>query len=157
MQNLLNLCSRIKLFAQIYSAQEIKSIIRSQKLSVVFIDFLGLMKAEKFEGSYERTSEIISDLKKIAKEENTLIILAHQLSRQAEDGSIPVRLNHARDSGAVEELSDFVLGIWRPEISSENELARDKLFMHLLKNKRGETRKIECLFNKKTGEIREII
>lgn len=143
-------------YTAICSPQDISVVIKKDKLEVVFIDFLGLMKSSRFSSSYERVTELISELKKIAKEGGVLIILAHQLSRQAEDGSIPVKLHHARDSGAVEELSDFVVGIWRPEISSGNYEARDKLFMSLLKNKRGETGIIECLFDKNSGKITEI-
>lgn len=143
-------------YTAICSPQDINVVIKKDKLEVIFIDFLGLMKSSRFSSSYERVTELISELKKIAKEEEVLIILAHQLSRQAEDGSIPVKLHHARDSGAVEELSDFVVGIWRPEISSGNYEARDKLFMSLLKNKRGETGSIECHFDKNSGKITEI-
>ncbi len=147
--------SNTTFYTAICSPQDIKVVIKKDKLEVVFIDFLGLMKSSRFGSSYERVTELISELKKTAKEEGVLIILAHQLSRQAEDGSIPVKLHHARDSGAVEELSDFVVGIWRPEISSVHIEARDKIFMALLKNKRGETGSIECFFNKKTGKILE--
>jgi len=149
----------LKLFHRIYSVEDIKVKIRNFGFKIIFIDFLGLIKSEKFNSPYERTSNLITDLKKLAKEENILIFLAHQLSRQAEDGSVPVKLHHARDSGVVEELSDFLIGIWRPEIAEQypSEDSKNKLFMELLKNKRGETRRIECYFNKKSGRIREIL
>lgn len=148
--------SQVKIFTQIYSPQEIRRKIKTLKLRVILIDFLGMLKTGRFYSSYERTTEIVTELKQIAKEEGVLIILAHQLSRQAEDGAIPVKLNHARDSGVCEELSDFVLGIWRPEISSDNVLAKDKIYVHLLKNKRGEPKCVECHFDKRTGRILEL-
>ncbi|MEW6455099.1 MAG: DnaB-like helicase C-terminal domain-containing protein [Acidobacteriota bacterium] len=156
-EEFLNTFKNVEIFSNIYSIEEIRRIIKNKNLRIIFIDFLDLIKTEFFSSLYLKTTSLITDIKKLAKEENVLIILVHQLSREAEDGSIPVRLNMARDSGAVEEKSDFVIGLWRPEIDEESgEKFKNKMIVKLLKNKRGDTKLMECHFDKQTGRILEI-
>lgn len=74
---------------------------------------------------------------------------------------MPVRLTMARDSGVVEEASDFILGAWRPELGYDDETKvpedmKNRIFIKLLKNKRGPTKRISGFFDKKIGKMWEI-
>ena len=80
------------------------------KLGPVMIDYLGLIGDAQ---GYDGISMVAREIKNMAKRLNTRVILLAQLSRKAGDGTIPVRLDHLRDSGSIEESTDVILGIWR--------------------------------------------
>lgn len=96
---------------------------------VVFVDYLGLLAngARKNATTYEQVSDTARALKDVARAERVAIIIACQLSRGPKgdnDGSQPVTLATLRDSGAVEEVGDVVLGMWAP--GKKEGLARDE-------------------------------
>jgi len=156
----------IKIYTQSYSVNEVELKIREEGIKIAFIDFLDLLEGEysRDKSRYEKTSDLIIEVKRMAKRQDALLIPLHQLSRGAIDGSIPVRLTMARDSGVVEEVSDFIIGAWRPEIGYDNkakipEDMKNRMFLGLLKNKRGPTKTIVNFFDHGetgTGKIREI-
>jgi len=160
---LVNEFKNLMIYTQNYSVDEIELKIKEASLKIVFIDYLDLLKEQSsnYQNRYERVSDLIIELKRIAKRQNSLIIIMHQLQRQAEEGSVPVKLTMARDSGVIEEASDFILGAWRPELGYDDESKvpedmKNRLFIKLLKNKRGVTQTISCFFKKTTGKIWEI-
>ena len=125
---------------RMYSVPEISRIVENEKADVVFIDFLGLIKpSREFKSPYERVSATFIELKAMAKERNVVVFLASQLSRLGGDGTQPVTLDSARDSGQVEELSDFIVGCWRPMLNSMDSDDKKKMVLALKKNKRGDT------------------
>ena len=88
---------------------------------MVIVDYLGYWsRAFKGTSKYEQVTEAIMELKRIAKEYEVTIIAPHQVSRTGKRGE-RLELDHARDSGAVEETSDFVLGLWRPYDNADEE------------------------------------
>lgn len=110
-------------------------------LRLVLIDYLGLVSVQG-KDMYERMSTLARGTKQLAKEERVALVIAMQLSRLAEDGSKPVSLEMLRDSGALEEACDFVLGAWRPEKASnltpaERDEVRDIMRVAILKNRKG--------------------
>ena len=66
-------------------------------------------------------------------------------------------IDMARDSGAIEENSDFIVGLWNPG-SKENadDDLKGKIRIRLLKNKRGQVDGITCVFNPETGKLYEV-
>jgi hypothetical protein len=81
---------------------------------LVCLDYLGYL-ARGFKGeAYERTSAAIHAVKRIAKEYRIPWIVPQQVSRSAKDGE-EFAPDAGRDSGALEETADFLLGMWRPE------------------------------------------
>jgi replicative DNA helicase len=144
-------------FGNVYTAKEIAQLIEENNVTIAFVDFLGLIKDEKPGLSlYQAATDKITDLKIAAKNLNVTIFVMCQLSRTGGDGSTPVTLEMARDSGAIEEKGDFVYGMWRPEINERSgEEWNDRICLKLLKNKRGPTKGIVCRFSKRTGEILE--
>ena len=153
----------VRIYTQNYSIEEIELKIKEAGSRIVFIDYLDLLneQSSRHQTRYERISNLIIELKRIAKRQDSLLIVIHQLQRQAEEGSVPVRLTMARDSGVVEEASDFILGAWRPELGYDDETKvpedmKNRLFIKLLKNKRGPTKNVSGFFDKKTGKMWEI-
>lgn len=89
-------------------------------IQLIIIDYLQLMKAsELFKGdNREREiSKITQSLKALAKELNIPIIALSQLSRECEKrgGNKRPILSDLRESGSLEQDSDIVIFLYRPE------------------------------------------
>lgn len=110
-------------------------------LSVIGIDYLGYLKDTRSGSTYEQVSRIAKEVKGLSKRQNIRIVVACQTSREGEDGTVPVRLNHMRDSGAIEESADYVLGMWKDATNDK------KLHCKILKCRNAEDG-LEFDFNK---------
>ena len=84
------------------------------KIGVLGIDYLGLMDGPGA-NAYETITKLSQDVKTMAKMINLPVLLLAQVSRKGGSGYNEIRLDHARDSGAIEEGADFVLGLWQAE------------------------------------------
>jgi replicative DNA helicase len=147
----------VLIFGGIYGVDELKALIRKHELQVVFIDFLGLVKPRNGDGSlYQQATQKMVEIKQAAKDTRSLIFLLIQLSRTAGYGNLPVTIDMARDSGAIEEMSDMIYGVWDPGLDPARASEwQDRLAMALLKNKRGGCRELRVHFNKRTGKMIE--
>jgi replicative DNA helicase len=107
------------------------------KIGVVGIDYLGLIDA-KGPNQYEIISRIARETKTMAKEINLPVVVLCQSSRAGGDGSAEIEVSMARDSGAIEEGCDFMLGLFQSEngVDSENN-PRFDLICKILKNRKG--------------------
>jgi hypothetical protein len=86
---------------------------------LMVVDYLGYWsRAFKGKSKYEQVSEAVMELKRIAKEHDLAIIAPHQVSRMGKRGQ-RLELDFARDSGVVEETSDFVFSLYRPSESRD--------------------------------------
>lgn len=130
-------------------------------LRVVFIDYMGLIGSPGRD-TYEKISTIARGLKQIAKAEKVAVIMALQISRAGGDGSVPVSLDMLRDSGAIEESCDFIVGAWRPGRAAnlgaeEAVLLEDVMRVKLLKNRKGhDGREIDLHFLKQSRKLVEM-
>lgn len=91
--------------------------ISEKKVELLIIDYLNHMDSEgKSYNKNSEYSEITKQLKRIAKQFDIPVILLCQLNRQVEatEGKRPL-LHHLKDSGGIEENSDMVLLLYRPE------------------------------------------
>jgi len=94
---------------------KIRSMV-AQGCQIILIDYLQLMKnGQKFRE--QEISDMTRDLKGLAKELKVPIIQVSQLSRQVEirGGSKRPQLSDLRESGAIEQDSDIVAFVYRPE------------------------------------------
>lgn len=98
----------------ILKTEEIETAIKEQQPDVVFIDYLQLMEGKRKKDRFTQIEEIIKDLKRIAKENGVVIVIASQLSRAVENryDKHPM-LSDLRDSGSIENLSDVVIFLYR--------------------------------------------
>jgi len=153
---------RLRIYGRVYSVYEIADIIRRDGLKIVFIDYLQLLKKGKEGRSrYEKVTYLTEEIKEVAKNQDVFIGMMVQISREGEGGWEPVTIDMARESGAIEENSDFILGCWQPSLwekldPEDKEKWDGRLAMRLLKNKRGPTVGCEFSFDKDSRRIYEI-
>jgi replicative DNA helicase len=129
-------------------------------LRLIVIDYLGLLDHGGKASLTERISVIAREVKQTAKQLNVAILLIAQTSRSAGDGSEEVTVTDARDSGAVEDSADFLLGAWRPELRkglSADEYANvaGQLWFSILKNRRGPRARFVMEFDGPTLRVME--
>jgi replicative DNA helicase len=130
----------------------------SVPLRLVGVDYLGLVQGSG-NSDYERSSGIARGLKQIAKAKHVALIVAVQLSRSAGDGSEPVSMEMIRDSGAIEEAADFIIGCWRPgkakALSYEEQSDLEyTLRAKLLKNRKGkDARQLDLAFHTESLKV----
>ncbi|HQO40364.1 MAG TPA: DnaB-like helicase C-terminal domain-containing protein [Spirochaetota bacterium] len=92
--------------------------IAENGVKVIIIDYLQLMSHPRLRYNRElEISYITRELKNMAREFNVCVIVASQLSREAErrPGCKRPILSDLRDSGAIEQDADKVIFIYRPE------------------------------------------
>lgn len=130
---------KIKLFDKISDINliinEIKRSARKGKLKASFIDYLQLMKGSKGENQNLRIGNITGQLKNLAMELETPIVLLSQLSRGNEKESREPQLSDLRESGNIEQDADVVIFI------------HDGEFI-IAKNRNGKTGKFSIDFEK---------
>jgi replicative DNA helicase len=111
------------------------------QIDLLVIDYIGYIKDPEKGTNYEKISRIAKDIKGLAKRQNIRIILLCQTSRAGGDGTEEVKLHHLRDSGAIEESADIILGLWHAK-------EKDRLHSELLKCRHGERGKRIDFYNK---------
>jgi replicative DNA helicase len=105
-----NVAMQIRRYARLMAAA-------GQKLELVVIDYLGLVKADDSRAKrYEAVGEISRTVKEIAKECGVSIIILAQLNRECEkrEDKRPM-LSDLRDAGDIEQDADNVLFLFREQ------------------------------------------
>lgn len=113
---------------------------------VLMVDYLGYWsRAFPKKSKYEQVSEAVMELKRLAKQLEVVVIAPHQVSRVGRRGE-RLELDFARDSGVVEETSDFVLSLYKPGEKYED----DEEYVEIDWRKRADTR-LEVLKSRHGG------
>ncbi|HEY2839368.1 MAG TPA: replicative DNA helicase [Pirellulales bacterium] len=102
---------------------------RRKDLSLVIIDYLQLIEPDNNKDQrQEQVARIARRLKTLARELKVPVLCLAQLNRQAEASrdNIP-RLNHLRESGAIEQDADVVLFVHREEYYVTDPEQKDKV------------------------------
>lgn len=147
----------LKVYSRVYTVREIEKLVGRDGLRIVFIDYLQLIRKDEGKSLTEKTSFVMQEIKELAKNRDAVVFLMVQITRKGEGGWVPVTIDMARDSGAIEENSDFIIGIWNPNLKEgAAKKWEGKICMKLLKNKRGATKGIECNFDYSSGKIYEL-
>ena len=96
--------------------EQIEDKIKEIKPNVVFIDFLQLISSDKQMDRSSQIEDICANLKRISQENNVVIFAASQISRsvEARQDKRPM-LSDLREAGAIENISDVVLFIYRED------------------------------------------
>lgn len=109
---------------------------------IMIVDYLGYWaRSFSSKSKYEQVSEAVMELKHLAKKHGVIVIAPHQVSRAGGRGQ-RLEMDFARDSGVVEETSDFVFALRRPFDVDEHEgpkpwQERADVRMELLKSRHG--------------------
>ena len=153
----------ITVFDEITKVENIKATIEELKPDFVFIDYLQLIEIPDKKSRTEGFEEIMACLKKTAKENDCTIFITSQLSRSLESRceKRPL-LSDLRESGAIENISDVVLFVYRDEYynfadienSAQN---KGKAEIIVAKNKFGATVTINLLFRQSIMKFLEPI
>lgn len=122
------------------SISDIPKIINGASLKtnvrpvLVLIDYIQLIRGEG-RSRYEDISYIAEELKVIAKETGTIIVIASQIGRKQKkddaDEKKEVRLTDGKESGSIENSSGLVLGAWRDATDD------CRMWLRVLKNTKG--------------------
>lgn len=126
---------------------ELELQARNVGAEVVIVDYLGLLSAEdKRLSEYDRVTQISGDLKRLAKRLGCVILALCQLNREsvsAPGQDTRPRLSQLRSSGAIEQDSDGVLLLHRPEYgrteTPREASAPQQFFVDVAKNRHGRT------------------
>ena len=142
--NHLYICDRLMTCEQIEKAIAGMALLHKVKPVIVVVDYIGLVGGTG--ERYERVSNTAEAMKAIAKRQNVIIVMASQMNRVSTDG--PPHLHSGKDSGAVENSSGLVLGLWRD--GDNNQIMRVKI----LKNTKGQAgQEVACDFDVRTMRI----
>lgn len=104
---------------------DIENIIRkSGKMNLLIVDSASLMRLPnrgKYTNRVEELDIIIKELREIAKQYNIALVLVAQINRQTEQrANKRPTLADIRESGAFEQESSIVLGLYRDELYDED-------------------------------------
>lgn len=102
-----------------------KNLQRKGKCGFIVIDYLQLIQMPSQNRSYTRSDEVTQctrEAKQLAKALNVPVLMLSQLSRKCEERADKTPLlSDLRESGSIEQDSDVVLMIHRPEYYDKNE------------------------------------
>ena len=134
-------------------------------IQLVVIDYLQLMSGNSDGKGSTREQEISSisrALKGIAKELNIPVLALSQLSRAVESrtGEKKPQLSDLRESGAIEQDADMVIGLYRPEYygyeqDSEGESTKGLTEIIIMKNRHGSVTTVKLEFVKEFTKFRD--
>jgi replicative DNA helicase len=119
-------------------------------LSLIVVDYLQLMQsdARNDQNRNDELSTVSRGLKTLAKELGIPIVALAQLNRGVEqrDNKRP-RLSDLRDSGAIEQDADVVIGCYRDEYYRPDSSEKGIAELLILKQRQGETGIVKAAFS----------
>jgi hypothetical protein len=137
--------------------EQIKQLVRfgeeniyHKKTGLILIDYLSLLDG-RGKDIFEKTALLARELKTLAKELDIPVIFLSQTTKN-KSATDTLELDDGRDSGAISEASDFVLGIWKTDETD----CDINYTVAVLKNRRGKTGKISVSMNRRSLRFTEI-
>lgn len=124
-------------------------------LSVVFLDYLGLIRASGFRDRYGEMTFLSQELKRLALELDIAVVAICQINRQTE-GRKDHRptLGDLRDSGAIEQDADIILLLYRPYYYDKLKNSKT-IEIVVAKNRNGPIGVVELSFDAPTFKFSE--
>ncbi len=117
-------------------------------LDLIIVDYLQLMGGDtRNENRVQEVSYISRNLKVLARELNVPVLAAAQLSRAVEQRSDkrPV-LSDLRESGSLEQDSDIVMFIYRPDQYEKDTVKQNVAEIIIAKHRNGPVGSVELIF-----------
>lgn len=118
------------------------------RLDLILVDYLQLMSGGiRIENRVQEVSYISRNLKMLARELNVPVLAAAQLSRAIEQrADKEPQLSDLRESGSLEQDSDVVMFIHRPDLYEKDSLKQNIATIKIAKHRNGPTGNIELIF-----------
>lgn len=136
--------------------EDICSLISEKKPDLTVIDFVQIVTSvKKFPDNRQRIDHISQQLKAAAKASGGCIIILSQLTRNGKDKPTMTDL---KESGGLEQDSDYVLILHRPYVNDKgnSEVDERTATLTLDKNKFGQTRELKFSFDGRHQRFTEI-
>jgi replicative DNA helicase len=128
-------------------------------LDLVIIDYLQLMQSERGQNNrVQEISDISRALKSLARELDTPVLAAAQLSRAVENrqDKRPV-LSDLRDSGSIEQDADVVMFIYRDEYYNPETTERPNIAeVNIAKHRNGPTGTVDLYWHGQLATFRNL-
>mgnify|MGYP006068097925 FL=1 len=118
----------------------------------MFVDHLGLTRADNTKSLYEQATEVAKQLRQMCLEYDCTIISASQLNRGAYQSEEPT-LSMLKDSGELENSASKVILLYKAD-KNENR-AISKMKVDIVKNRDGVTGYLEMEYDKTKQKFRE--
>jgi replicative DNA helicase len=117
-------------------------------LDLILVDYLQLMSGGvRSENRVQEVSYISRNMKILARELNVPVLAAAQLSRAIEQRTDKEpQLSDLRESGSLEQDSDVVMFIHRPELYEKETLKQHLVNIKIAKHRNGPTGNIDLVF-----------
>ncbi|MBU1104437.1 replicative DNA helicase [Candidatus Parcubacteria bacterium] len=111
-------------------------------VKLIIVDYLQLVRGRNLENRVQEVSEISQALKNLARELKVPVLACAQLSRAVEQrgGKVP-QLSDLRESGSIEQDSDVVAFLYRPDDD-----ARNNVKLLIAKHRNGPTGELDLFF-----------
>lgn len=139
--------------------KQIKNILMKYKdknrHTILFIDHLGLTRADNTKSLYEQATEVAKQLRQMCLEYDCTIISASQLNRGAYQSERP-SLSQLKDSGELENSASKVILLYRDENDKKNITPINKMNIEIVKNRDGVTGYVEMEYDKAKQVFKEI-
>lgn len=108
------------------TVEQMETIINRAELKMgvkpllVGVDYLQLLNGLG-KSRYEKMTEVMTDIKRMAKSTGTIVVVTSQIMRKKGDESLEVGLHDAKDSGQVENSSAIQIGAWMDKDNKEDD------------------------------------
>lgn len=139
------------LFCKVNMAiEELEEKVKEEKPDILFIDCIQFIKMPKAPNLTEAINLAIKEVKRIAVENDLIVVLTSQASRSAEYrcDKRPM-ISDLRNGSLLEDLSDVIMMIYREEYyDRENKDLKNKADIIIAKNKFGELSYVNLYFAK---------
>jgi replicative DNA helicase len=125
------------------------------RLDLVIVDYLQLMTGDtRTDNRVQEVSYISRNLKVLARELNVPVLAAAQLSRAVEQrADKEPQLSDLRESGSLEQDSDIVMFIYRPDEWEDDEGKKNLVKLRVAKHRNGPTDEINLIFRNKLAKF----
>jgi replicative DNA helicase len=129
------------------------------QIGMVLIDYLTLIKTtdSTYGNRHQQIENICQELNQLKKDLNTRIVVLAQIGRAVKERADKRPLiTDAKESGAIEETADLMLGCYRDEYYNPNSQDRGIFEVIVLKNRYGKLGTVKALWDGKYSRIKNL-